>query len=294
METGFAPSRLQRSFDVRSYEVDPDGKLSLVSLVRMLQEVAWLHASQLGKGYADRSAGTRYWVLARLRLRMSRYPSWGDTFTIATYPVGTERLLALREFQIDDADGQLLGYASTGWLILDGSSGRPIRPQDVVQDLAISEARFAADMRKVGRPGDDADDADVGEAYPVRYGEIDQYRHVNNAAYVGWVIDCIAAHIGEDATTGLPTIGEFDIDYLHEMRLEDRWRCRLRLGSPIGDLAGGAVRYRAEIVRERDGVATCRASVTLSSPSAVAPGVQRVPRRPSVSSNMSREAGERE
>lgn len=289
VETGLAPSRLQRSFDVRSYEVDPDGKLSLVSLVRMLQEVAWLHASQLGKGYADRSAGTRYWVLARLRLRMSRYPSWGDTFTIATYPVGTERLLALREFQIDDADGQLLGYASTGWLILDGSSGRPIRPQDVVQDLVISEARFAADMRKARSLGDDADDADYGEALPVRYGEIDQYRHVNNATYVGWVIDCIAAHIGEGATVGLPPIAEFDIDYLQEMRLEDRWRCRLRVGAATGDLVGGAVRFCAEIVRERDGVAGCRALATLSPASAAAPGGEAgTPEAPA------REAGERE
>lgn len=244
--------QLERTFEVRSYEVDPDGTLSIVSLTQMLQEVAWLHACALGKGYADRAQDARYWVLARLRIRMERYPVWTDTFTITTYPVGTERLLALREFRINAADGAVLGRVATGWLIVDGSSGRPIRPQQLVQDLEVHESAFEADMGKIGEPGNDA--VTVGPV-PVRYAEIDQYHHVNNAAYVGWVIDAIAAQFGETAAAGLPPVTELAVDYLQETLITDLRSCRL---------SHSAGRHLVEIVRNRDAVATCRASVVFA------------------------------
>lgn len=253
MSSDYPPTQLERTFEVRSYEVDPDGKLSVVSLVQMLQEVAWLHASALGKGYADRSEDTRYWVLARLRIRMERYPAWGDVFTITTYPVGTDRLLALREFRIDDEAGALLGRVATGWLIVDGASGRPIRPQQLVQDLEVHDPAFAADMGKV--PELDETAVTLGPV-PVRYAEIDQYHHVNNAAYVSWVADAVAAQFGETAASGLPAITGLAVDYLQETLISDRRSCRLS-----HDTVGG--RYLVEVSRERDTTITCRASVEL-------------------------------
>jgi hypothetical protein len=54
---------------VRSYEIDPDGRLRPVVLLRMLQEAAWQHASLLGKGFHQRAEGELFWVLSRLRLQ---------------------------------------------------------------------------------------------------------------------------------------------------------------------------------------------------------------------------------
>ncbi|TVQ26009.1 MAG: hypothetical protein EA382_06165 [Spirochaetaceae bacterium] len=193
------PPHFQERYRVRSYEVEPDASLRLVSLVRMLQEVAWQHASLLGKGFAEREDGAYFWVLSRLRLRIDRYPRWGDEIVIRTYPVGTEKLLALREFEIvDELDGApaVIGRATTAWLIVDGGSGRPVRPAPIVSDLQLTPSRYDA------RPGFGLERVDehtghsaqLDGPYRVRHRDIDQYGHVNNASYLEWMVDAMSDH----------------------------------------------------------------------------------------------------
>ncbi len=191
------PPDYQERYRVRSYEVEPDATLRLVSLVRMLQEVAWQHASLLGKGFAEREEGAYFWVLSRLRLRIDRYPRWGDEIVIRTYPVGTDKLLALREFEIveqtDDAPA-VIGRATTAWLIVDGGSGRPVRPAPIVSDLELTPSRYEAHPgfglervdERTARP------ARLDGPYRARHRDIDQYGHVNNASYLEWMIDAMS------------------------------------------------------------------------------------------------------
>ncbi len=262
MEQTNTNDELTRAFTVRSYEVEPRGQLGLVTLIRMLQEVAWLHASSLGKGYVDRTGGRRYWVLSRLRMEMERYPGWGDQFFICTYPVGTDRILALREFEIRAGGGSVLGRVATGWLVVDGDTGRPLRPQRLLDDITVSAPRFPASMEKVPAPAPESSAettrATSGEALPVRYGDIDQYRHVNNAAYVAWVLNAIAAHTGAAAAEGLLPIARLDVDYLQETLLTDRYRHVVQYGGPTGE-------HLVQITRERDAEPTCRARIRFAS-----------------------------
>jgi len=184
------PARLEERFRIRSYEVEPDGRLRLVVLGRMLQEAAWQHAQMLGKGFAERESGALFWVLSRLRLRMDRYPRWGDEFTVRTWPVGTEKLLAVREFALLDGD-RVLGRATSGWLVVDGTSGRPVRPQKLVADLPVTPTEFNGDLARLP----DLSDAIPQDPRIVQYHDIDQYRHANNTAYLEWMIDAVAAAV---------------------------------------------------------------------------------------------------
>lgn len=245
---------LTQRFAVRSYEVEPDGRLRLVSLLRMLQEVAWLHAQQLGKGYAERESGERYWVLARLRAHIERYPRWGERFSVLTQPVGTDRLLALREFQI--SGGTSRGSVSTGWLVVDGTSGRPIRPQALLADIDIAESEVHANMAKLTATGGDA--VELGP-YPVRHHDIDQYRHVNNAAYIEWMIDALAERDEADAPSPLThVVSGLDVDYISETTADDSWRCRVEYRRG-GEQPGSHI---VEIIRDRDSQVACRAHLS--------------------------------
>ena len=241
------PREHHEHFLVRSYEVEPDGRLRLVVLLRMLQEAAWQHANLLGKGFHHRQEGALFWVLSRLRLRMNRYPRWGDQLTIRTFPVGTQKLFALREFSLHADDGTLLGRASSAWLVVDASRGRPIRPQPVVADIVTTESEFSADLERIPAFENDADTASPPDPYPgradlasaaaprpgaavatagpvpVRYHDIDQYRHVNNAAYLEWVLDAL-----DPARPMGSVVTELALDFLKETVLEDAYQVRLR------------------------------------------------------------------
>jgi len=218
----------------------------------MLQETAWRHAHLLGKGFAERESGSLFWVLSRLRLRVDQYPKWGEEFVIQTWPVGTERLLAVRDFAMVLGD-TVVGRMRSGWLVVDGASGRPVRPEKLVGDLPLTESEFDGDLSRIPSPPE----AEDGPQHCVQYHDIDQYRHANNTAYLEWITDALAMRAslseanGQDVT--LARIRVLAMDFLKELVLRDRYRTR------IADLPGHTV---CEIVRDTDGEPVCRASMT--------------------------------
>lgn len=223
-ETHTPPAEHRERFLVRSYEVEPDGRLRVVVLMRMLQEAAWQHASLLGKGFHHRSEGALFWVLTAMRLRIDRYPRWGEHVTVRTFPVGTQKLLAIREFVLLDEADAVLGRASSGWLIVDGGTGRPLRPQPVVADLVTTASEFNADLSR--SPPLEA--GTTTGSIPVRYHDIDQYRHVNNAAYLEWVVDAI-----ESERSMTHEIAGLSIDFLKETVLGDSYTVTLSRDADI-------------------------------------------------------------
>ncbi|MFW6292267.1 MAG: acyl-[acyl-carrier-protein] thioesterase [Spirochaetota bacterium] len=246
------PREYREEFFVRSYEVEPDGRLRIVVLLRMLQEAAWQHANLLGKGFNQREEGELFWVLSRLRLTIDRYPRWGERFTVRTFPVGTEKILAVREFTLLDAGDQPIGRASSGWLIVDGSKGRPLRPDQIVADIVTTDSEYEGDLGRVEPP---APGTEARGPFPVRYHDIDQYRHVNNAAYVEWVLDAVAA----ERPMQTPLRG-LAIDFLKETLLEDEYL--IALAPAASGVAGTADIF--EIRRAGDNVPTARGRLSWS------------------------------
>ena len=210
------PDHWIKEFQVRSYEVEPDGRLRIVALTRMLQETAWQHARRLGWGLVNRREGELFWVLTRLRIRVDRYPRWGETFAIRTWPVGTEKILAIRDFTIVDDEGVAIGQVSSGYLMVDGSTGRPIRPGPFVEGVTVHPSSYDGDLSRLPA----AAAQQVTSPLPVRHHDIDQYRHVNSSAYVEWIVDAIA----EDAV--VPEIHRLELDYVKETLLDDHFQVR--------------------------------------------------------------------
>jgi len=250
------PARHRVAFTVRSYDVDIAHRLRLVVLNRMLQEAAWQHALLLGKGFIDKAAGGYYWVLARLRLSIDSLPEWGDTFTIETYPVGTDRMFALREFTILDNDGNSIGRATSGWLVVDAGRQRPVRPEALVADLDLSQPCYPGSTGKLVPPGDSTRFG----PFPVRLHDIDQYRHVNNTAYLEWILDCMAdsgrgASVSPlDDTDNQPSrCVELRMDFLQEAVLTDQY---------VIDVETGVRHVLAEVRRTRDNQPCCRCELS--------------------------------
>ena len=174
------------SWAVRTYECGPDGAATMASVCNWLQEAASLNAEALAFSKSNfESAGENIsWVLTRLKVKMSRFPKWGETVSILTFPRGGRRIVAWRDFVLSGANGEELGRATSEWMLIDLSSRKVV---------AIPEAVFAA-ANTVREPvfGDEplpklrwecsvaSPDALVFRA---RRGDIDLNGHVNNVHY---------------------------------------------------------------------------------------------------------------
>ncbi len=180
------------SWAVRTYECGPDGMATMASVCNWLQEAASLNAEALAfsKSNFEASGENISWVLTRLKVQMSRFPKWGETVSILTFPRGGRRIVAYRDFVLSGADGQTLGLATSEWMLIDLASRKVV---------AIPEAVFAA-ANTVREPVLGADPFiklrwDCRETssdalvFRARRGDIDLNGHVNNVHYVEWLME---------------------------------------------------------------------------------------------------------
>jgi len=108
----------RESFRVRSYEVDPRSRLSPRALCAYLQEVAGVHATQLGASMERLGESGLAWVLHRLKLEVRQQALLGDTLEVLTWPTRFDRVLADRDFVVT-------GHCIGPW----GSGGEVAKPR---------------------------------------------------------------------------------------------------------------------------------------------------------------------
>ncbi|HDQ41043.1 MAG TPA: hypothetical protein ENN39_08470 [Desulfonatronum sp.] len=196
-------------FCIRTHEADMNGLARLDALFCCFQEAAGHHAQNLGVGRKELHRQGCFWVLSRCRMQIDRYPTWGQDIVVRTWPRGVKRLFALRDFQFLSVDGELLGTGVSAWLILDQDKHRPMRPDPFLQDIPpTNEAPVAGNV--LDKQSNRLDLKEL-RRFAVRYSDLDVNRHVNNAAYVRWILDSFDAKKHDRFH-----IASIRIDYLSE------------------------------------------------------------------------------
>lgn len=154
----------------------PSGRIRLDALARWLQDVAY--ADVVDAGMAE----TAVWVVRRTRIRVERFPRFGEAYTLATFCSGLGRMWAERRTSIaaiGDADSAV--EAVSLWVHLDPADWRPIPFTGEEAELYGASAagrRVSARLRHPQPPS-----AEGGVRWTFRATDLDIARHVNNAAY---------------------------------------------------------------------------------------------------------------
>jgi acyl-ACP thioesterase len=178
----------EETFKVKTYECRPDGNIKIACLMQYLQEVAALHAEQLGFGINKLSKINSYWILSNLRIEINELPKWNDEITIKTWPSGHTRLIATREFIGGNQNDRELFWASSQWMMLDKQSNRPKNLSRLDLDLPKTGPKVLSE--ELNRLGFQDDYSEV-DRITVPYSSIDLNGHVNNTEYVRWSVDAL-------------------------------------------------------------------------------------------------------
>ena len=183
----------EEKFRIRTYECGADGRIKIFSLMQYLQEIAALHAEQLGLGFDKLSEMNGYWVLSNIRIEISRLPGREDEVTLRTWPSGYSRTIATREFVGKDQNGVELFRAGSEWMVLNKQTNRLKNLFRLDLNLPKTGIKALPDELNRLEPHDDYRVGAVREP-PVRvpYSSIDLNGHVNNTEYVRWGIDALS------------------------------------------------------------------------------------------------------
>lgn len=200
----------EETFTVRTWDVDGCDGLSMAAAFNYCQEIAGIHANELGVGMDSMREKGAAWILSRMSLELSRRPGWGKTLRCRTWPRGAERLFVYRDYEIED-DAGIFARGRSAWLVLDIAKKRPLRPESWIESLPLNANRAALDGG-ASAVGELVDSAPCGERRAA-YSDIDYNKHVNNARYIQWVQDCLSF----DELSSWPAM-RCDINYLSEVK----------------------------------------------------------------------------
>lgn len=183
---------------VSCYEADANHNLRPTAMLDLMQEAAGRDAATLGFGYDDMISGNTAWVLSRIRVVFHKNPKWRDTINLKTWHKGANRIFYLRDFLLEDQQGNRLVSATTSWLIIDLSSRRMVRNTYLAENFDNSEMGFAIDepADKVILPKDM--EPELVHTHKVVWSDIDTNGHVNNVKYAVWAMDAVDYEVARE------------------------------------------------------------------------------------------------
>jgi acyl-ACP thioesterase len=156
----------------------PSGRMRLDALACWLQDVAYADVEDAGLAQAA------VWVVRRTRIRVQRFPVFGERFQCTTFCSRLGRMWAERRTDVIAADEQKPAVEAVSlWVHLDVATGRPVPlTEDEIATYGASalERGISARLRHPGRVPAQARDAG---RWTFRRTDCDIADHVNNAAY---------------------------------------------------------------------------------------------------------------
>jgi acyl-ACP thioesterase len=200
----------RETFPVRFGEIDKSDRLTLDAMFRFFQEAAISHAENLGVGLQDMSRTGLVWIISRMSAMVDRRPKHGEKITVRSWPRGSEKLFALRDYDIRDKDDIAVVSVGSCWIIVDIEKRRPLRPQSVMNNLPKNEGRQAISWTPAGL----SERSNLQKTAERRalYTDLDYNGHVNNVSYIQWIEDAVDPRLLEKAGKM-----RFDINYLNEI-----------------------------------------------------------------------------
>ena len=184
----------QDSYLLRTKDCDINGEWRFSAILEALQETAGGHCDILGCGRNDLRKKGLAWVLIRSEVQMDRYPGIGDQVIVETFPAPVRHRLFPRYFIIRDADGKIIGKASTLWVLMNLQTRQTAAP-DSIASLMPDNSDLKAPLPLPRPIVPLADSRQIEKTYMPVYTDLDANGHMNNAKYADLLCNLLGTDI---------------------------------------------------------------------------------------------------
>ena len=200
---------MERDYRLRWMDFDKYGRMQPSAILDLCQDMATLHAIELGIGGEEMAKRGVFWAVIHTKYETVKEPQHHQVITVRTWPHSLSRFSFIRDFSLLDESGELLVKATTEWVVMDIES----RKFASVKDFYDGPTDFCEDRLFEKKPrkirGFDEGNRPVCTIVP-RFSDIDVNGHVNNARYANYVVDALDPDPGH-------SIKALQIDYRQEV-----------------------------------------------------------------------------
>ncbi|MDP5172814.1 MAG: thioesterase [Bacteroidia bacterium] len=179
-------------YQIRPQELGPNRRMTMPAMINLLQDAAWFSAAALGVSVFQLNARGVGWVLSRLVWNgRQEMPGMGAKIVVETYPSGIQRSFLFRDFRVFAEDGNLLGTASSTWVVMDLETRKMISVADDI--VALVNPPDCVDVldRAKERWKDASTWSMVGNIH-VGWHDLDLNGHVNHGRFVSWLGEALS------------------------------------------------------------------------------------------------------
>ncbi len=207
----------REDFRLRYAELDHEGHLSFLALCRLLQEAAGRHTAGLRLASYDLREQGLTWILSRMHVRVLSprpLPRWRDLVSVYTWRATIEKLFAVRDFRMEDENGEVLAIATTHWPLLNIERRRLVPIPSAIADNHPRDAARALPTRfaKIETP----QRVDHKRHFSAGHFDLDDNGHVNNIAYIRWALEALPQGIWQ-----LSRLVELEVLFRNEIHCGD-------------------------------------------------------------------------
>lgn len=195
-------------FDVKQTDLDKNGCLKPASMLYFAQEIAGIHATQLGTGWDALQKKGLFWAVIRTRAEVFAQPEADTQILLKTWPLPTTRTAYPRCVMGYDGEGKLLFKVLSLWVLMDVHTRLMVLPGKsgvVVEGVVLGDEPASPRALPSKEP-------DSIQMRTVTTAQLDRNGHMNNTRYMDWVMELSS---GEKPVKG------FDLCYFNEGRLGD-------------------------------------------------------------------------
>ncbi|MFI5179881.1 MAG: acyl-[acyl-carrier-protein] thioesterase [Thermoanaerobaculia bacterium] len=241
---GSADGVLTLPHSIQIGDTDLRGRLSLRALCGLLQESGARHATALRVGAAALGPQGFAWVLVQWSVEIEGCPAWRDEILVETWPSSLTERTAARDYLLRSASGAVLVRATSHWVMLDLLRRRPVRMPDAVRRIPLAPRPRALDegLLKLAAP----ETCEGTRELRVRFSDLDVNAHVNNLAYVEWIVESVPREVMRAADPR-----RFDISFRAETH--DDVTIRVECGRERSGTPDGTATFRHRVVETASG-----------------------------------------
>lgn len=193
---------------IRYSETGSNGALTLKAMLDYFQDIATLHAEELGIGVAYMQPQNMAWFLAAWQITVYRYPKYAEKVTIGTFPYRFKASIGCRNFFIKTEADELLAVGDSTWTLMNVAENKMVVPTEKILTTFVTEEKLA--MNYKGRRIAIPEELTEQEPFSVRPHHLDGNGHVNNSQFVQMAMEYLPA--GSSPS-------ELRVEYKHQLQL---------------------------------------------------------------------------
>jgi acyl-ACP thioesterase len=204
----------ESEYDVRAGEIDRSGKMTVPSLLQLMQETSLKHIIKLKASIWDLKESS--WVLLAEQLKIIHLPRLGDKVFIRTYPAGVRKIYAYRDYWIYNQDGQVIATAATTWTLMNLTSRKIVPIPEYIVQLPVPSEFEKLELSAMRVPFTSQDYHST--EFKIGYFHLDWNDHVNNIHYTRFMLESVPELLSTS------TVSKMDIVFKGEAMLDEQLR----------------------------------------------------------------------